>query len=481
VSLTLTDLLHYVALEPDVPITPTNRTFQLNGAVGALMGGAAMPTVEGVVPPRLQATLHQRPDLLHPIATLDGSFARQWQEELNETGSASMVLANEDPQSTAVREGHVIRFEDEGWAVFAWIVREIERAAIAPGEEHDQTTTFTGNGLLSLLAEAVVYPSNWPAEKPVEEDRYFSWQSLDYDDSWWSGSNLYAQYWPGVRDSPPGMPPNSGMDAGVVSWPLPGAWRITAFAGNYWLAPGGWSYFRKVIDITDDTMRYMIMYIVADDDYAVWFDGTPVTTGTDWSNSDSDLQAPQVEVSPGRHVIAVAIHNSDWGPMWSEMFNEWINPFSLLMAGWKMNDVTGEIEGSPIFQTDASWRLVEYPPGPPGWTPGEVLRRVIAEAQTRGALQGLRLAFTDETDSDGNPWPEVGDIATKVGTDYLTFFKELCETYIDMWMEPADFTLHAWVKGMRGSHLADISFHPVTDPLDPWSGNLAGLTYRRVD
>jgi hypothetical protein len=50
-----------------------------------------------------------------------------------------------------------------------------------------------------------------------------------------------------------------------------------------------------------------------------------------------------------------------------------------------------------------------------------------------------------------------------------------------MWMEPAQIRLHAWVKGMRGSHHADVDLHPVTDPLDPWSGNLAGLSYKRVD
>ena len=50
-----------------------------------------------------------------------------------------------------------------------------------------------------------------------------------------------------------------------------------------------------------------------------------------------------------------------------------------------------------------------------------------------------------------------------------------------MWMEPAQFRLHAWVKGMRGSHIPDVDLHPPTDIFDPWSGNLAGLSYRRTD
>jgi hypothetical protein len=112
-------------------------------------------------------------------------------------------------------------------------------------------------------------------------------------------------------------------------------------------------------------------------------------------------------------------------------------------------------------------------------TPGEVLRHVIEEAQARGGLPSVELAFTDETDSDGVPWPETTDIATKVGYDLWTFFKELCATYIDLWMEPASFRLWAWNKGGRQT-ARDPNFRSPTDPLDPMSGNLVNLTYRTV-
>lgn len=474
------DLLYY---SQPPPAPPAPRSLTLTGVVRGAKAGGAMVTKEGEVVPRLSATLYHRPLLNSRVATLDGSMRRQWQDELNETGSASMVIPNEDPQSTDVREGDIIRYEDQGYACFAWIVREIERTQIAQGEEADQVTHFAGNGLLSILSEAVVYPSNGIEALPVEEDRYFSWQSNPFDDDNWAHAKLYARYWPGQNDSPPDMAPQSGMFAGCTVWPLPGCWRITTNLGDYWLAPGGWCYFRKDIYIgPDDPIRTLLIYGLADDESKWWFDGQEMYETYGWENSDADLIRFETEISPGWHVLAVAVHNSELGPMWSELFERWINPFSIMAAGYRMDENTGELDGSPIFQTDDSWKIVDYPPGPPGWTPGEVIRRALYEAQDqRGALMGITLGFTDEVDSDGNPWPEVTDIATKVGTDYLTFFKEMAETYVDLWMEPASFTLHAWVKGMRGSHLADVNLYPPTDPDDPWSGNLAGLSYKRVD
>lgn len=460
-----------------------DRTVTLIGAVRGAKAGGATVTKEGEVVPRLSATLYHRPLLNNTVAVLDGAMARQWQEELNETGSASMTIPNEDAQSTVVREGDIVRFEDLGYAVFAWIVREIERTQIAQGEEAEQITRFTGNGLLSILSEAVVYPSNGIEALPIEEDRYFSWQSNPFNDDDWAYAKLYAPYWPGQNDSPPGETPGSGMYAGCTVWPLPGCWRITTNFGDYWLAPGGWCYFRKDIYIApDDTIRTLLVYGLADDESKWWFDGQAQYETYEWENSDADLVRFECEVSPGWHVLAVAVHNSELGPMWSEMFNRAINPFSLMAAGYRMDENTGEIDGEPLFVSDDTWKIVDYPPGPPGWTPGEVIRRALYEAQIeRGGLVGVGLGFTDEVDSDGNPWPEVTDISTKVGTDYLTFFKEMAETYVDIWMEPASFTLHAWVKGMRGSRLDDVQLHPVTNPADPWSGNLAGLSYKRVD
>ena len=112
-------------------------------------------------------------------------------------------------------------------------------------------------------------------------------------------------------------------------------------------------------------------------------------------------------------------------------------------------------------------------------TPGEVVIHCVNEARARGCLPPITFAFDTEVDSAGNPWPEVTDISTKVGTDVLKFFRELTATYVDLWLEPATWTLHAWVKDHRGDE-RNVTLHAVTDPDDPYSGNLAGLTFKQA-
>lgn len=463
--------------------TGEDRTFPMLGAVRGARAGGPFVGVEGEAVPRLRASLHRRTSPWVTQAVLDGASGRQWQDELNEAGSAAMTIANEDAQVDLPREGDIVRFEDQGYACFAWVIREINRQAIAQGEEIDQVTDFAGEGLLSLLREAVVYPSAGLESRPIEDKRYFSWQSNPYDDTWWANAQVISYYEPGVNQTPIGEPPGSGMYGGITQWPLPNVPVITTNHGDYWLAPGGWCYMRKAfyIDPSED-LRMVVVYGACDDGSMWWFDGQPMLVTDEWSNSNTDLQWFETDVSPGWHVIAVAVENSSAGPMWSDMFNRWINPWMLMCAVYRFDEMNGTPYGDPIMTSDGSWKIVDYPPHPPGWTPGEVIHRAFGEAQGRGSLVGITLGFSQEVDSDGNPWPEVGDIATMVGTDYFTFIvKELTETYIDVWMSPATLTLHAWVKGLRGEHKADVALHRPTDPDDPWSGNLAALSFKRVD
>ena len=454
------DLFYYLG----TPVPPVDVVMNVGGAVTAAMAGTPMMYREGVIPPRLQASLHRRPDLLPTVAVLGGSFQRQWQDELNEVGSGSMTIANEDAQATLVGPGDIVRFEDDGYACFAWIVREINRAQIAEGEEHDQVTDFTGEGLLSMLSEGVVYPARGPGIKPYDDERIFSWPSVDYDESWWGYTDVLG-------------PPNSGYWVdGIKNWPAnSGAeWIWAHYPNSLEWAPAGACYFRATFTVPEgvDLVR---MFVILDAEGEVYVDGMAMLPAM-YDAEPVEPAETDMEVTPGVHNVAIVCTN-DVDPESDQIHN----PGGVLFAMWGLNSVGQWVPPEPLLVSNGSWRIVEYPPYPPGMTVGEVMTHCVAEAQARGALLGLTLGFTGEVDSDGNPWPEYTNIATDVGTDVLTFFKELCNTYIDMWMEPAQFRLHAWVKGMRGSHLADVDLHPVTNPLDPWSGNLAGLSYKRVD
>jgi hypothetical protein len=122
--------------------------------------------------------------------------------------------------------------------------------------------------------------------------------------------------------------------------------------------------------------------------------------------------------------------------------------------------------------------MVGYPAEPPGMSVGEVISRVNYEASRRGnSLANMfRFKFNKQVDSAGAPWPIVADIASKVGTDYLTFLLELTVKYADIWMAPGTLDLYAWVKGTRAKP-RDVILHAPTISSDPESGNLFELSH----
>jgi hypothetical protein len=454
----------------------------MNGAYAMAQAGLVMVTQEGVVYPRLEATRRLRPNAEVVERVLAGSMRRQWQEELNETGSASMVIPNEDPDSTVVNEGDVIVFADEGWAVFGWLVKEIERVQIARSEEIEQVTTFSGVGLLGLLAEALVYPQRGLHRKPLpnKDDRYFSWFSPDYEAQWfWPTATVIAtygelaggdSYW---RSLPP---PDEWTDPQA-------AWIWAPGATTEW-APSGDCYFAADFTVPEGVTNIVLKF-ACDNIAKVYFDGDNIGEA-EWAMDDTYPLDHYTEVTPGEHYIAAWVQNAPEEPDFVGTYTH--NPAGMICTVYPANEE--EITGPPIYRSGDDWRILAYPASPPGMTPGMAMWHCIYEAGFgRGTLDGLEITWNDEVDTDGNPWPIVGDISTKIGTDILTFFKELAVTYVDFAMDPANFRMHAWVKGMRGANrtgpdgspTGPVELYPVTDTSDPWSGNLAGLTFRRAD
>jgi hypothetical protein len=471
---------YYTTRAPALPVT--NVTVALSGAVAPATAGLVWESQPGEIHPRLQATLRIRPNVAVVERVIEGAMKRQWQDELNETGSASMEIPNEHVDATTINEGNVVVFADEGWTVFGWIVKEIERVQIARGEESEQVTTFSGVGLLGLLAEAVVYPPRGVGRTPATDERYFSWFSPDYEAQWfWPQATMLGK-WRDMTTLGPIWIDSKGNPL-PEDWPDPDAQWIWGPGTSTTAAPIGDCYFAGEF-IVPPGVDMIELFVASDNNSVIYFDGQEMGKAQ-WDREDTVAWEKTIEVTPGEHYIAIKATNipmadaiaADIEPVGREAGPaEGLNPGGVLCTVYATDGL--DLIGNPLYQSHDGWRVLAYPSTPPGMTPGMAMWHCVYEALLRGTLSGLRIAFNDESDSDGNPWPVYGDISTKIGTDYLTFFRELCATYVDMWMEPASFTLHAWVKGMRGSQRADVELRPVTDPNNPWSGNLAGLTYR---
>ena len=403
-------------------------------------------------------------------ATLASSYDERWIDQLNDAGSGSIVLDNDDEDLGDFGEGDMIRFDVHGQPAMMILAREFNQTTVAGDEEYGEATTISGPGHMAVLDEAVVYPSRGVEVLPVENDRCFNWAAVPYDDSDWITATSHGAYGDNVVDW------LDGETGGYwpFDWPDGGADYIGPNISPIGDAPQGDCYYRKVFTAPGGRV---IIYAGADNVGDLWIDGQKVRELGSIDGAESGFAQVDyfvMELSAGDHTLAAHVWNA---PDDGDPGN---NPTMLILSMFEA-DITGQPTSTvPIINTDNTWLICEYPPYPPGMTPGEVMIVALEEAQARGSLTAVTPMFTRDVDSDGVPWPETTDIATKVGTDYLTFFaKEMGESYIDLWMAPSGFELYAWVADGRGSTVS-VTLHEPTDAGDPLTGNLTALTHRKV-
>lgn len=393
----------------------------------------AVPSSTGVVPgpritvaggpvvpfaPRVTAGAYSRAGVL--LADLDLARGHAWQDVDNDCGTGSLVLANGDPDLALIPYGSVLRFRLDGGAVFASLVETKERATVASGEEADQETKVAGRGTLAVFEEAVVEPI-LGTDRPVFSDvRFWNFASPDVSVAGWQQA---------VGNPVSDFGPPEGWTDDAAEW----IWDRYGAAYNPVNGPPlGDVYFRRVFTVA--TRVVAEAWAAADDEYEVWLDGLPILSDGLVVGYQGQSRSVQVELDAGTHWLAARASN---------IFpNRSGFRFTLFELG---SDPLGVPVGV-IIRSDASWIQTGYPPQPPGFTPGEILRVLLEEAQARGALTGVTLFFTDNTDSLGVPWPITSDVVMSVGEDYLSVIKRLCETYIDVWMAPGSLSLFAYVS-----------------------------------
>ena len=418
------------------------------------------------------------------VTGLPLSRERHWLDQLNEPGSGSLIVQADDPALGLVADGDVVQFLLDGVVVFSFLVRSRNHVAIDPNEAAGQITTLEGPGLLSVLDEAVVYPSPGVDSLPVQETRLFSWPAYDYDDAAWENAVELADVGGTVRGPTIPAGPLTGTvslsywaDTNITEYQDLSTWFIWAdtvpgVSPLEW-APGGTCYFRKRFTVPPGAVALQFG-VLFDATGQLYLDGMNIAEGDYGEEPNINTFNGSVPISPGLHELAAVVTNDTEEP--GDITH---NPGALAMYAIAVDASGGTVGAFPTVHTDSSWKMLPYPASPPGMTPGEALRTVVIEGQARGALGGVTMDFTDDADSEGVAWPVVGDISTAVGNPVLAFARELVQRYIDVWMDPATLVLRAWVPDGRGTVRA-VELHPVTDATDPSSGNIRTLTHRRA-
>lgn len=457
------DLWYYLSTDSIVaPVAPETR-------VGPLVSGPIMAPVEvrlssTDLPRGLVAKVFRHPDYRIPVLELEDAFERGWREVLNETGSGSFKIPNASAERDELELDDLVRFELDGRALFTMTVPEDDSETIAPGEEHDEVTTFTGPGHVGLTSEAIVMPARGADAKPIQIDRLFSWPSPEFDDSGWRAATELS-----TVDDSVGVWPLTFGGTDEHQFPDRTALIVGPSTGSTTSAPVGTCYFRS--EVTIGATVKAVLFVGQDNVVDFYVDGQAFLHADDVRLTSSI----QLELSAGAHTFAAQVLSGAQLPPAAPTES---NPLGLAWALYRA-DQNGEGVELLAHSTGANTKIVEYPDPPPGMTPGEVISIIFEEAQADDLLEGWTLTFDRDVDSAGNPWPVVGDISTKVGNDYRTFIlDELASTYVDVRALPGGLVLEAFIRGSMGIE-TDVELHPPTDPKDPKTGNLTELGHKR--
>jgi hypothetical protein len=408
--------------------------------------------------------VYDRTDMRHPTRVVTEGRGRKGQVRLNATGEGTLVLPLSGADWPHVTCDQVVRFELEGEPVWSFIVGKSVNQQVRD-TAHDQTVTYTGPGLLGDLAQAVVLPGNGLDAQPVETDRLFSWQAPAYRDGTWRAATEITT----VAASVGVWPLMFGGSGSANSFPDRAAPILGPSTGTTDTAPVGTCYFRGEVTVASNA-KYII-YVAADNVVHFYIDGVHFAANADLRFTT----AVTVDLTAGTHTFAAEVFS---GAQLAPVPPTAHNPLGFSCA-WYTTDANGNA-ATLLGHADSTWRILEYPAVVPGMTPGEAIRHVVAENQALGMIPGWVLAFDDESDSNGTPWPIAPDLSTRVGYSLETFIvDELTATYIDVRASIGGTVLYAYVQDQLGS-VRSFSLTPPADPADPLSGNLQELTLERT-
>lgn len=415
------------------PYTITDPWFWDGVTIDTTQPVPAVPASMVDPTPRVIVRVCDQDDPTSVLGTLDDARSKQWQEVVNDAGSGSVVLQNDDPDLDIATFARLLRFELDGQAVFMAAIENRNVVEISQAEEVDEATQIGGRGTLALWDDAVVYPEGGATGRPFSDQRIFNWTSADYYDGGWQEPMLGHQIGT-VHTWDPGI---------AVGFPDPYAhviWAKNAANGGAGAggAPVGYAYFRKTLNVA--TAGWYRLFLSADDGAEVIIDGVQIHAEARlWFHLET--QAIDLYLTAGAHQLAVRGENLD-----NENPDPATNSAWILLSVMKLNE-NGTI-GASICRTDhIGWKAVGYPPKPPGMNVGRVMMTLLAEAQARGSLLGWTLAFDDVADSAGKPWADEPELAFQCGMDCYSALLQIAESYVELDTAPAQLILYAYSGG----------------------------------
>jgi hypothetical protein len=418
--------------------------------------------------PTVTVRLFESDGVTEVANALDTSFNVSWIDELNGPGFGRLTIPLSETAAVAELTLHrMVRCYVGGVAAFTWVIHSRpQRREIQIGEEFQQVALVEGRGWASLLDDAIVYPpipvleSEADLDSPFPgRDRIFSFASPDYPNDDWPNaikqyeySQLQATRFQTIDDveypAPVGMPfPNSPIYDGLVN---PGEQKA------YWIWPTynpfetGFGFFRGLL--INPSLGQFTFSVSADNIFTLFVDGVPIL------GEELDEHMWQ-----GWKEVTVTLNESRWYTVAAVVENlgtrSATNPGGFLLASYYP-----DIDGEPEFWGMTSnhlWTATFETNTWPGWTPGQIMDRLMVEAAERQVINGAFFwDFQWFSDSQGSLWdtdPRDGEYTpyipwfdVRVGSSYLSVLEQLrTDGFVDWRMAGGGLMLQKSITGQR--------------------------------
>lgn len=393
-----------------------------------------------------------------------------YSEEDSDAAAFSVTVPDRAGTFTA---GQLVRVRLNGTPDFTGRVDVADRVikGLTPDK---QLFTLRGRDWLSEFEDAPISPplgiGNLPAARIVR----FDWTHPllprgDWVTPTYLGSLFTADFDPFGDPVPGPVGAKTGYD--------PEAWP-DVFTGWIWSSPvdefgshadGDVSYFYLPITCAAGPL---VPIFTADDTGALAIDNVELDSGVappgvQWTQA---YAAGVPEVTAGVHHVCVRAENTEFDNQ-----NGLGNPGAIATVIYQQlestylefNNVIARTglnvdSGDPLLGGD--WKCLVNPAEPPGFTWGHAYRLLFDQAQAEGHLVGWSLGFTDDEDSNGEPWDVSPEITATVNDTHLAFLRQShARGFCDFAARPGERVLDAWRWRERGDFWTGPAEPPVWD------------------
>mgnify|MGYP003439850810 CR=1 FL=1 len=348
---------------------------------------------------------------------------------LDEAGDGELTVDYDHPQVAELTGGRFVRVIEGDRTPLAFRIDRDRDVRIPPPGSGDADKTFTvrGAGPLDYMRLGRVLPWLAVGAKPVSRRRRFDWSSPQLDTTDWTS--------PFDQDrltSEPGKP--FGIPAlFTTKWIWGEVEDDTMTIGE--------CCFRRIFEITGDDPVQVSAFASADDGFEdAWqavnvVEANEAFPGKVWHRP---YRSP-VLLDPGEYVYAAKARND--GGKGAFICDAWSVGAGGLIDQVFMSGVPEDNEYDALY---GDWLCYMDPAGE-WFTPGEIVRILVEEAQARGEIPDVTLDFDDTLDSAGGAWPKIEFECDATGT-IADALELLAAIHVDVAMSHEGLVLSMWNK-----------------------------------